>query len=365
MGSSEVEVQRRPVDIIWMVDNSWSMEPAIDQLTAGLNAFAANVAARDLDYRVIMLSLRGRGATSSPRRYRVCIPAPLAGDSDCGDSERFFQVEVDVRSEQLVEQFLGTLAQAAGYLETDERGSAPWRHLLRDDATKTIVFVTDHNARTCDRRGAASACHTTDPPVTLTSLEDFPGPAGNPFNTLTLGPGILTTEYDTLFEGYTFNALYGWGSETDPDERCTYPGGERPPASGHTYTALVQRTGGVRAQICDGAAAWGPFFDAVASTVAETSRIECEVAMPEPPEGTVLDPRRVNVQIRGASGSTTIPYAGSADACDPTRGGWHYDDADAPTRVILCPTTCDFAREETAETSGAFDVIFGCQSIPI
>lgn len=366
MGSSQVDVQRRPVDIIWVVDNSSSMAPAIEQVQTGLNAFAANIAARDLDYRVIMLSLRGRGEVTSPTRYRVCIPPPLSGDTACGDGARFFQVELDVTSTKPIEQFLGTLAQTTGYTEGAADGSPPWRDLLRDDATKTIVFVTDDNARTCDPAHSNGAnCQASDPPITFTSLEDFPGPAGNPFSSTTLGPGLLTGAYGTLFEGYTFNAIYGWGSESDPDVICAYPDGSSPPAAGHTYTTLVQRTGGVRAKICDGATAWGPFFDAVASTVAETSRIQCEVAMPAPPEGTVLDPRRVNVQIRGASGSTTIPYAGSADACDPTLGGWHYDDADAPTRVILCPSTCEFAREETADTSGGLDVVFGCQSIPI
>lgn len=366
MGSSLVDVERRPVDIIWVVDNSSSMEPAIAQVQAGINDFAANIAGRDLDYRVIMLSLRGRGATSSPTRYRVCIPPPLAGDADCGDGARFFQVELDVSSTKPIEQFLGTLAQTTGYTEGAADGSPPWRDLLRDDATKTIVFVTDDNARTCDPAHSNGAnCQSADPMITFTSLEDFPGPAGNPFSSTTLGPGILTDAYGTLFEGYTFNAIYGWGSETDPDVMCEYADGTSPEAPGHTYTTLVQRTGGVRAQICDGASAWGPFFDAVATTVAETSRIECEVAMPAPPEGTVLDANRVNVQIRGASGATTIPYAGSADACDPARGGWHYDDAEDPTRVILCPSTCDFAREETVDTSGGLDVIFGCQSIPI
>ncbi|AKF07499.1 hypothetical protein DB32_004648 [Sandaracinus amylolyticus] len=369
MGSSLVEVTRRPVDIIWVVDNSTSMEPAIRQVQEGINDFVDLITDRELDdYRVIMLSLRGRGLSGS--RYRVCIPPPLSGDSDCGDGERFFQVEVDIRSTQPIEQILGTLGQSTGYTDGSGVGSAPWRHLLREDATKTIVVVTDDNARTCARPHQMDAeCIAGRPPLTETSLEDYPGGL-HPFGGGTsgapraLGPGLLTATYGTLFEGYTFNAIYGYGSETDPDVACRFSATDEA-SPGWTYTTLVQRTGGVRAKICDGAPAWGPFLDRVASTVAETSRIECEVAMPEPPEGTVLDPRRVNVQIRGASGSTTIPYAGAAASCDPTRGGWHYDDAASPTRVILCPSSCEFAREETAETSGGLDVIFGCQSIPI
>lgn len=358
--SAEVTVERLPVDIIWVLDNSSSMAPAIDQVRMGLNAFAEQIYASGLDYRVILLSLRG--TTAPTGRYAICVPPPLAG-AGCADGPNFFHVDVDIRSTQPIEQFLGTLGQTPGYVETDAIGSAPWRSLLRDGATKTIVVVTDDNARTCVRNGG-TACASSDPPVTETSLEDFPG-GGNPFNSRTLGPGIRTAAYGTLFEGYTFDAIYGWGSETDPSVTCMFSDGSEPSSPGYTYTTLVARTGGVRAQICDGPAAWGPFFDAVATSVVRSSRIACDLALPPPPDGSVLDPRRVNVQVRGASGTTTLPYTGSESACDPARGGWYYDDATTPSRVILCPSSCDFARSETATTSGGLDVVFGCASILI
>lgn len=362
MASVPVEVERLPVDIIWVVDNSSSMQPAIDQVRMGLNAFADQIFASGLDYRVILLSLRGTAPVSG--RYPICVPPPLAGAS-CGDGSRFFHVSVDIRSTQPIEQILGTLGQTVGYTEGAGIGSAPWRSLLRDGASKTFVVVTDDNSRTCALPNPGGSCNATGAPMTATSLEDYPGGISPWTTTRALGPGILTATYGTLFEDYTFDAIYGWGSETDPEVRCTFPGGAMPSSPGETYTTLVARTGGVRAQICDGAAAWGPFFDAVATGVVRTSRIACEVDLPEPPDGSTLNPRRVNVIIRGLSGSTTIPYAGSAGACDPTRGGWHYDDAVSPTRVILCPSTCDFAREETADTEGGLDVVFGCDSILI
>ncbi len=358
MASVAVDVERLPVDVIWMIDNSSSMAPAIVEVQRGMNAFADRIFASGLDYRLILLSLRGTAPVGG--RYPICIPPPLAGAA-CADGTRFFQVDVDVRSTQPIEQLLGTLAQTTGYTMADAVGSAPWRTLLRDGATKTIVVVTDDNARTCAR--PVGTCLATDPPLTDTSLEDFPG-GGNPFNTRELGPGIRTATYGELFTGYTFDAIYGWGSETDPSVRCTYPDATMPPSPGYTYTTLVTRTGGVRAQICDGSAAWTPFFDAVATGVIRASRIVCELAMPPPPAGMLLDPRRVNVAVQGASGSTTLPYVGSAAACDPMRGGWYYDDATTPTRVILCPASCDFARTDTA-AGGGLGVIFGCESILI
>jgi len=359
----EATVERLPVDIIWVVDNSVSMEPAITQVNAGLNDFADLISASGLDYRVIMLSVRGMGEVrvDGRRRFAVCIPRPLAGDASCGDGSRFFQVEVDVHSTQPVEQILGTLGQTTGYREGDQHGSAPWLPLLRPEATKTFVVVTDDNSRTCDR--PVGTCWATDPPLTATSLEDFPG-GSNPFNSRELGPGILTATYGDLFRDYTFSALYGWGSDTNPDTTCTYPGGGTPPSPGQTYTELVRRTGGVRAQICDGAAAWGPFFDAVATAVTRTSRIECSVAIPTPPDGMTLDPGRVNVVIRGAGGPTYLPRVTGEGACD-SRGGWYYDDPAAPTQVLLCPASCDFARAELGPEGTGIDVQLGCASILI
>src|SRR5438128_1176514 len=48
-----------PVDIIWVVDNSASMKPAVDQVNAGIKDFAAAIDAKGLDYKVIMLALKG------------------------------------------------------------------------------------------------------------------------------------------------------------------------------------------------------------------------------------------------------------------------------------------------------------------
>ena len=356
----EADVANQPVDIIYVVDNSTSMQPAIENVQAGLNDFASRVAASGLDYRVIMLSLRGRGEASS--RFRVCIPPPLSGDTNCGDGPQFFQVNVDIRSTQPVEQILGTLGQTAGYLETDDRGSAPWLPLLRPEATKTIVVVTDDNSRTC----ADMSCDGGDAPLTPTSLEDYPG-GGNPFSSRELGPGLLRPEYGSLFEGYTFNGIYGWGDDGNPEARCMFPGGETPPSSGPTYTALVARTGGVRAQICQQASssAWATFFEAIANRVVETARLSCEIELPMPPDGMTLDPTKVNV-VLNADGSTTDYFkVPSASECG-AEGGWYYDNEDSPTEVILCPTSCDDAQLQLRDAGSAeIGLRFGCDSLLI
>jgi len=341
----EAQPERLPVDIIWVVDNSSSMQPAVTEVQAGLNAFATLIESKGIDYKVIMLSKRGSSPLtgSGANRYPICIPPPLAGP-DCGNSSRFFHASLDVKSTQPLEQLLGTLDQTAGYTASDERGSEPWSQELRSNATKTIVIVSDDDSR-----------------FSATSFEQFPG-GKNPYNSTTLPAGILHPSRNGQFAGYVLNALYGWESPTVPSLRCTYPNGGQPAAPGEVYTDLVTKTGGVRAKICDGAGAWGPFFDGVAQAVVTMSRVACELAIPAPDAG-VLDPEAVNVQVSdGTSPAVVVPRVPGASACGAA-AGWYYDDPKSPTKVLLCPASCDAAQSKGGAAPPKIDVLFGCQSV--
>jgi hypothetical protein len=336
-------VEQLPVDIIWVVDNSSSMRPSIDALQAGINGFATRVVSKGLrDYRVIMLSLRGKGEVRTDR-YGVCVPRPLAGDDDCADGANFFQSEIDIRSTQPLEQLLGTLDQTAGYSAGESRGGPPWKQWLRDGATKSIVVVTDDNSR-----------------FTADQFERFPG-GRNPFNSDTLPPGLLDASRGGAFEGYVFNGLYGWGSESDPNVKCTSTVANFPAASGATYTDLVERTKGARARVCDGPSAWTGFFDAVATAVERASRIQCNVAIPTPSNGDTIDPTRVNVLFQRGGSETYLRKVANAAACG-AEGGWYYDDDRAPQQVILCGSTCTEANQNVRD-GDQIALRFGCQTI--
>ncbi len=337
----EAARERLPVDIIWIVDNSASMEPAVAEVQAGLNAFVNVIGAKGIDYKVVMLSKRG--TTPSSNRYPICVPPPLAGP-DCGNGPNFFHASMDVRSTQPLEQLLGTLDQTAGYTATEERGSEPWGQELRPNATKTIVVVSDDDSR-----------------FSATSFETFPG-GKNPYNSTTLPPGLLHPSRAGQFEGYVFSGIYGWGSATVPALRCTYPDGSEPAASGETYTELVTKTGGVRAKICDGSAAWGPFFDSVAEAVVTTSRVACELTIPQP-DGGVLDPQAVNVRVSNGTGApVVVPRVASQGACGGT-AGWYYDDPKTPSKVLLCPASCEGAQSDGGVEPPKVEVLFGCESV--
>jgi hypothetical protein len=346
--SAAVEAKREqlPVDIIWIVDNSASMAPAVAEVQAGLNTFAGLVGSKGLDYKVVMLSLRGSGPLSvgGKTRHPVCIPPPL-GAADCGNTPLFFHAPVDIQSTQPLEQILGTLDQTQGYTAGTARGSEPWAQELRANASKSIVLVTDDNSRF--------------PGV---SFEGFPGGDSPYTGGLVLPPGILHPSRSGAWKDYLFSAIYGWGTTVDPSIRCSFPDGSKPAASGSEYTALVQKTGGVRAQICDGNAAWGPFFNAVATAVSATARVACELDIPRPDAGTV-DPSLVNVRVTdGTKPASTVPRVAAEPSCAGL-DGWYYDVPAAPAKVILCPKSCEGTQSHGGTKLPKVEVLFGCETV--
>lgn len=89
------------------------------------------------------------------------------------------------------------------------------------------------------------------------------------------------------------------------------------------------------------------------------AELGCEYALPPPPAGQAIDVNAVNVNYTPANGSaTTLPYSATcADA-----GGWHYDNVQAPTKIVACPASCATLE---ADRGGKMDIIFGCTtSIP-
>ena len=346
--ATEAKREPLPVDIIWVVDNSSSMAPAVAEVQAGLNSFATIVGSKGLDYKVVMLSLRGAAPTTvgGQARYPVCIPPPLGG-ADCGNGPLFFHAAMDVQSTQPLEQILGSLDQTTGYTQGTQRGSEPWSQELRPKATKSFVLVTDDNSR-----------------FPAFSFENFPGGDSPYTGGLVLPVGLLHPTRNGAFKGYSFSAIYGWGSPADPSIRCSFPDGSKPTTSGSEYTTLVQKTTGARAQICSGSAAWGPFFDAVATAVQATARVACELPIPAPTSGT-LDPNLVNVRVSDGSNNTaaTPPRVKDEASCAGA-DGWYYDAPTTPTKVFLCPKSCDEAQVKSGATKlPRVEILFGCATV--
>ncbi|MBK8482736.1 MAG: VWA domain-containing protein [Proteobacteria bacterium] len=74
-----------------------------------------------------------------------------------------------------------------------------------------------------------------------------------------------------------------------------------------------------------------------------------------------IDFGRVNVRLSYQGRSEDFGSVGSPAGCERNPGrGWHYDDPDSPTKIVLCEQACDRVQ---ARVGGRLDVIFGCSTI--
>jgi hypothetical protein len=90
----------------------------------------------------------------------------------------------------------------------------------------------------------------------------------------------------------------------------------------------------------------------------------CEFTIPRPASGDI-DYDKVNVRITTAAGNEDLSYVGSADRCDPLRGGWYYDvdpKVGTPSRVLVCASTCSKVKITVGLSVG---LRYGCKTIVI
>ncbi|HVU00989.1 MAG TPA: vWA domain-containing protein [Polyangiaceae bacterium] len=89
------------------------------------------------------------------------------------------------------------------------------------------------------------------------------------------------------------------------------------------------------------------------------SALECEWKIPDPPQGQKFNADKVNVTMTPDNGQTVdLGYVVEAD-CARTDNAWYYDDPATPTRVLVCPSTCETIKSTTATVNLAF----GCDRI--
>jgi Mg-chelatase subunit ChlD len=84
--------------------------------------------------------------------------------------------------------------------------------------------------------------------------------------------------------------------------------------------------------------------------------LACEYALPQAPAGQTLDFQKVNVQYSGGGAAAqTLKYSEGCASPD----GWRYDNAQAPTKILLCQSACDKAK---ADATAKIDLVLGCQT---
>ena len=105
--------------------------------------------------------------------------------------------------------------------------------------------------------------------------------------------------------------------------------------------------------------------DASAAFLAALKKIRgaalaCEYLVPT---GVGADYKKVNINVTLGGKTSTIPYVGSKDKCDPTTGGWYYDidpGVGTPTKIEMCDATC---KALSADPTGKIDIAVGCATV--
>jgi hypothetical protein len=79
--------------------------------------------------------------------------------------------------------------------------------------------------------------------------------------------------------------------------------------------------------------------------------LSCVYDVPEPPDGSLLDPTRVNVLYEPNGGEREVIGRSPSGTCS---SGWQY--SGDQNQILLCGDTCDRVRED----SGLISLEFGC-----
>ena len=143
---AEATLQKKPVDIIFVIDNSGSMTDEIRSVEQNINKnFADIIGKSGLDYRVIMVTSHGNAST----QQSVCISAPLSKHASCSpvpaqpgnNPPRFYHYSIEIES---TDSFQRLLASVNGSVK-DQYNLAPggWQTWLRTDAYKAFIEITD------------------------------------------------------------------------------------------------------------------------------------------------------------------------------------------------------------------------------
>ncbi len=123
----------------------------------------------------------------------------------------------------------------------------------------------------------------------------------------------------------------------------------------------IARAGGTDAAflIDKGSESESQFYEALQKI--RGAALPCEYIVPKPASGT-LEPNKTNVVYRASTDAEpkTFVKVQGADACDTDDAAWYFDSPAAPSKVLLCPKTCESIQESAV---GSISTVFGCASV--
>lgn len=368
---STASIQKeRPVDVIFIIDNSGSMSTEIAAVEQNINNnFARIIEESGADYRVIMIT--DHGAAS----YDVCVDTPLAA-RPCSDttlptgttlgapanSERFFHYDINVQSVNSVCLMLSHYEYPLGSApvpgpETGELASPTgWHTFLREEALKVFVEISD------DRLSCSAATVNPD--------WDFSGAGwGATAATATAVARSVIKSILELSEAqfgrpdelkFVWHSIVGIADNTpadlpythfDPPEmsgRCSSAGNPGP-----AYQMLSIGTAGLRYPVCsaDEGRGFDSVFRAIAREVVRGSGVDCAFTVPNAPAGKFIDFASIEVLYTPASGpvESLVPVR----VTDCTDTAFYFEQG----QIKLCPAACSRVRNDV---QASLAVTFQC-----
>ncbi len=334
---AEATLEKGPVDIIFVIDNSGSMTDEIQAVQQNINKnFADIIGKSGLDYRVIMVTSHGDYAS----RQSVCISAPLSGNPTCTpvpprpiNTARFFHYSIEIES---TDSFTRLLNSYNGN-EKDQFGLAPagWSSWLRPDAFKVFIAITDDNS------------DTTETVFESQLLAKTPKMFGT-----VAKPNFVWHSIVGLKENSPPSKAWGPGDPLQT-QKCSNGGGAV--NNGQIYQKLSIATGGLRFPICEHSS-FDAVFNNVAMGVIAGAKVACDFPLPMAPPPEKLDPDSVILEYTpmGTGAVQTFRQVKGAAQCAADA---FYVQGD---RIYICPMACDLIQ---GDTKAKVDVSFDCLNI--
>ncbi|MBI2394887.1 MAG: hypothetical protein HYV09_35285 [Deltaproteobacteria bacterium] len=252
-----------PVDIVWVVDSSGSMDNEAKRVQDNLNEFSTAMGKVGIDWHVVMI-------TSSAF---VKVPPPL------GTSPQYMFIDRMVNSNEPLQVLLD---------EHPKYGS-----FLRPLAVTHLVGVTDDESDL-----AAEAFYKA-----------------------------MQAKLGKHFKFHAIASEKVAPTFTNPEGACQTSGWppEGAAAPGIQYYKLADATGGLKFSICT--ADWSGLFKTLTAAVAVAAKLPCTFTLPKPESGEIDPTKVNVVFTSGSGAKDTLVYVGNKDACTAAGGWYYDDPA--------------------------------------
>jgi hypothetical protein len=342
--SEEATLVKKPVDILFMIDNSGSMSNENAAVQANINQnFASIIAASGIDYRVIML-------TSYTSGYKVQVGPPLGGGTGGSVPKNnppiFYHYDRTVGSHNAWCLLLDT------FETPDVHGfSGGWKDWLRAEAFKVFVVVTDDGVSCTSTRTGNNYNDGNNATAGVTAGDKFEA------DLLAMAPAQFGTTAD---RNYVHHSILGIAAGSDPS-KAHFPAdpitlAKCPTAvdPGTAYQHVSMLTGGLRFPVCEGSG-FDAVFQKIAEGVIQGAKVACEVEIPADSEGKKIDLDTVQVEYKPGPGgpSTVLEQVEGPGACKPNA---FYIEGKL---LKLCPDSCTTIQNDDA---AKISVLYGCKT---